>query len=371
MRVLLVHPGPDFSVNDVFQGWLEAFREIGVQAEGFNLNDRLIFYSTALMDTGDQDEHGRPIVKQAMTQDQAYVMARQGLSHALYTFWPDVVMFISAFFMTAGTFNLIRSRGHKIVILHTESPYQDEEQLMRGEMADLNLINDPTNLEKFRELGLAEYQHHCYRPSIHHPRDEPLNPNLAADLAFIGTAFESRINFFESMDLKGLDVLIAGNDWGKIPASSPLVPFIGTGIGNPDCVENTQTASIYRHARMGLNLYRMESAEDWGGRGWAMGPREVEMAACGLPFLRDSRPEGDEIFHMLPRFRDPVEASDKLRWWLKHDREREKVAAQAYEAIADRTFVNSAKRLVSRLEDMYTLEGRPGGRAPVRTGDGV
>lgn len=349
-------------MHDVYTGWLEGLREIGVQAEGFNLNDRLIFYSTALMETGTKDEEGRPIVRQAMTQDQAFVMARQGLSHALYTFWPDVVLFISAFFMTAGTFDLIRQRGHKIVILHTESPYQDDEQLMRGEMADLNLINDPTNLSKFRALGPAEYQHHCYRPAVHHPRDEPLNPSTAADLSFIGTAFESRIQFFESMNLAGLDVLIAGNDWGKISPASPLAPFIGTGLGNPDCVDNTQTASIYRHSRMGLNLYRLESEEEWGGRGWAMGPREIEMAACGLPFLRDTRPEGDDILHMLPTFRNPVEASEKLRWWLKHDREREKIAEQAREAIADRTFVNSAKRLVQRLDAMFALDGRPGGR---------
>lgn len=50
-------------------------------------------------------------------------MAMQGLTHALYTFWPDVIMFVSAFFTTAGLFKLIRQRNHKIVILHTESPY--------------------------------------------------------------------------------------------------------------------------------------------------------------------------------------------------------------------------------------------------------
>lgn len=350
MRILICHPGPDFSVHDVYAGWLEALRELGVQAEGYNLNDRLIFYSTALRDTGVKDEQGYPVVRQALTQDQAFIMARQGLSHALMTFWPDVVLFISAFFMTAAQFTLLRQRKFRIVILHTESPYQDDEQLMRGDLADLNLLNDPQNLEKFRELGPAEYQHHCYRPSVHHPRAEPLNPELASDLCFIGTAFESRIRFFEAMNLDGLDVLIAGNDWGKIPETSPVAKFVGCGIGNPDCVDNEQTAELYRNARMGLNLYRVESEEDWGGQGLAMGPREVEMAACGLPFLRDPRPEGDEVLRMLPRFSGPEDASEQLRWWLAHDREREKIAAQAREAIADRTFADSARRLLTTLD---------------------
>ena len=41
---------------------------------------------------------------------------------------------------------------------------------------------------------------------------------------------------------------------------------------------------------------------------------------------------------MLPIFDGPGDASEKMRWWLAHDREREESAVQAREAIADRTF---------------------------------
>ena len=39
MRVLLCHPGPDFSVHDlgVYAGWLEALRDLGVQVASYNL----------------------------------------------------------------------------------------------------------------------------------------------------------------------------------------------------------------------------------------------------------------------------------------------------------------------------------------------
>jgi spore maturation protein CgeB len=125
MRILMIHPGPDFSVHDVFVGWQEALRSLGVEVAAYNTNDRLIFYNSALIDTGKKDEHGAPIVRQAMSQEQAFQAAMQGLSHALYlnTFWPDTVLSISAFFMTAPIFALMRARRHKIVILHTESPY--------------------------------------------------------------------------------------------------------------------------------------------------------------------------------------------------------------------------------------------------------
>lgn len=37
MRILLVHPGPDFSVHDVFTGWQEGLKEAGVEVASFNL----------------------------------------------------------------------------------------------------------------------------------------------------------------------------------------------------------------------------------------------------------------------------------------------------------------------------------------------
>lgn len=326
---------------------------MGCQVAEYNLNDRLIFYNTVMMPTGEVDEEGHRLVRNAMTPPEAFRAAMQGLSHAAFTFWPDVIFYVSGFFLNAGLMELMRARDFKQVILATESPYQDQEQLMRGRFADLNLLNDPTNLSWFRAHTAAEYVPHAFRPELHHPRTGPLNPELNADLAFIGTAFESRIKFFHEMDLGGLDVLLGGNNWGGLPEDSPLAPFVGTGIGQPDCVDNSETAEIYRHARCGLNLYRQETEDGGSADGWAMGPREVEMAASGLFFLRDPRPEGDELFRdILPTFSSPDDASEKLRWWLAHDDLREKHASLAREAVADRTFEANARRFLTLLEDL-------------------
>jgi hypothetical protein len=235
-------------------------------------------------------------------------------------------------------------------MLCTESPYQDEEQLMRGGLADLVLLNDPANLERFREDGPAEYMPHAYRPSVHYPRRGPRDPQLASDLAFIGTAFKSRIGFFGQMDLTGIDVLIGGNDWGTLDPASPLARHVGTPLGEPDCIDNPQTAELYRHARAGINFYRREAEDAWDGQAFAMGPREVEMAACALPFLRDPRPESDGILPMLPSFTSPGDASEKLRWLLADEARREELGREAREAVAGRTFEANARRLLRLLD---------------------
>jgi hypothetical protein len=363
MRMLMVHPlpGPDFSVADVLAGWHEAFRELGVSANVFSTNDRMLVFNSFLQlernhDTSvHRDEHGLPVVKPAFTPEQCAQLALEGLYGALYTYAPDVVFFVSAFFTTPETLKLIRNRGHKIVILGTESPYQDDEQLLRAQYAHLNLINDPVNIGLYENLDApVAYQPHCYRPSVHYPRTGPRNPGLASDFVFIGTGFDSRIKFFEAMDFTGIDAMIAGNFWGKLDPGSPVARHVAIELGSEaDCVSNTETAEYYRNAKVSLNLYRRESeAAHADDAAYALGPREIEQSACQLPFLRDPRAEGDEVLHMLPRFHSPGEASEQLRWLIGHPRESERMAVQAREAIADRTFVSSAQRLLTRLGDL-------------------
>jgi spore maturation protein CgeB len=301
-----------------------------------------------------RDEAGLPIVHQALSQEAAFTLAMQGITHALYTFWPDVVVFVSGFFVQAGILDIVRKRGHKVVMLNTESPYQEDQQLVRSQFADLTLLNDPANLHLYDENGIpALYVPHAYRPHVHYPPNRKLS-QPPIDLTFIGTAFASRIEFFERMDFTGLDVMIAGSDWGDLPATSPLAPYIGIERGTKnDCVNNTDTADFYRGSKMGINFYRRESEDEHvNDVAIAMGPREVEMAACGLPFLRDPREEGDRVLHMLPTFASPEDASEQLRWWLEHNDERTEIARQARAAIADRTFANNARQLLNRLEKL-------------------
>lgn len=353
MRILVVHPGPNFSVADVHAGWYEALRELGCEVASYNLDDRLQFYASAYVHTGAKNDQGQPQFRKAMTDEQACLAAMQGLSHAAYTFWPECILFISCFFINAGTLQLLKSRGHKIVLHQTECPYQDESQLVRAVFADVNLLNDPVNISRYRELdGIAEYMAHAYRPSVHYPRPpgEPPDPLLNADLAFVGTGFESRIRFFEAMNLDGLQVILGGQ-WKQLTGDSPLHKYLAH--DQEHCIDNDETARIYRSAKAGINFYRQEW-EDVADPGpvWAMGPREIEMAACGLPFIRDPRGEGDEILPMLPTFSGPEDAAEKIRWLSAHPGIRLKIAAQAREAIAGRTFANNARRLLQLLDGL-------------------
>lgn len=351
MRWLVVHPGPNFSVADMHNGWAEALRDLGEQVMEYNLDARLTFYDSALIgeENAEPDAGGRRPVRKALTAGQAVELAADGMLGACYRWWPHVVLCVSAFFTPPFVLEVMRSRGHTIVMLFSEAPYQDGQQLEMAKYADISLVNDPVSIEAYRAAcPAAEYQPHSYRPSVHYPPPPGTAPEH--DLAFVGTAFPSRIAFFEQMGLDGLNVALGGF-WGRLPADSPLRGhLISAEAGGDACVDNADTAALYRRSACGINFYRRESEPGWDGQGRACGPREIEMAACGLWFARDARPESDELFPMLPAFTSPEEASDQIRWALAHPAERAAAAAKARAAIADRTFGNAAKRLIRMLE---------------------
>jgi hypothetical protein len=335
-----------FSVHDVFAGWTEALRELGEEVVTFGLDTRLTFYDSALVETGIYDDTGHPGVRKAMTREQAIRLAADGILSTCYSWWPDVVLLVSAFFTPPYLLDMMRGRGHKIVLLHTEQPYQADEQLVRAAHADINLLNDPSGIEAYRDLGMpAQYVPHAYREKIHYPAAPGTEP--VYDLAFVGTGFPSRVKFFEQMKMDGLNVRLAG-PWLNLPEDSPLRDWTATDL--EDCVDNEDTAEIYRQSACGINFYRRESEAAHEGEGVACGPREIELAACGTYFLRDPRPESDELFPMLPSFTSPEEASELLRWALAHPRERAAAAAAARAAVEDRTFTANAKSLLRLLD---------------------
>jgi spore maturation protein CgeB len=369
-RILIVHPGPDFSVADVYRGWQKALSKLGHTVMTYNTNDRLTFYGHLRM-----AEHGKPAceacgevpTRKALDNDGILQLGMDGLYADLNKFWPDVVLFVSAFYMSPALLQFIRTRRHKIVMLHTESPYEDTAQMERGQFADLNLLNDPVNLEAWRDLEVpAAYMPHAYDPDVHYPDWRP--GRYESDFAFVGTIFKSRAEFFSKMDFTGIDAALGGAGWDLAMKQYPelvtavvdaqrrtrLVDYVGHPLGA--CVGNDETARVYRGARCGINFYRREAEDAHTGEGWAMGPREVEMAACGLFFLRDPRPESDEVFgHILPSFSSPEEASQLLHNWLGYGTRREYAAERAYQAIAARTFDNNARAALNLMEEAGIL----------------
>lgn len=343
MRVLVIEPGPAFSVQDVATGWIEGLRHAGAQVQTFNLGDRMMYHSQVLEDSGKFDSLSNVEFGRLVSQ-----LASDGVLSAAMAWWPDIVLVVSSFYVPAGILRVLRGRGMCVVMHLTESPYEDENQYGMAAHADVVLINDPTNLERFREINRRTYyQPHGWNPAVHYRR--PVNADAASEFCFVGTGYPSRIQFLEACDFTGVDVALAGN-WTDLADDSALRKYLAHDIGF--CVDNDETAVLYSNTAASLNLYRTEALDDQAVTGWSVGPRELELAALGTFFLRQSRPESDDLFPMLPTIDSPGDLTDQLRWWLNHPTERDDAARQARAAVADRSYYRHAEALLRRVDSL-------------------
>jgi spore maturation protein CgeB len=338
MRALVVAPGPQFSVLDVYAGYVEALEELlGVDnVDTFDIHLVLNAFSGIQRAT----DGGDPEV---VFDDQGVVkLAAEHLTAAAYRWWPELIVFVSGFFILPDTLRLLRSRGHKLAMIHTESPYEEPAQLRRAELVDVNIVNDPINLDSYRAIGPAAYLPHAYRPTVHSPG--PALGGYQSDVCFIGTAYPERVELLSTVNWSGIDLALGGN-WRMLDEGHHLLRHLAHETDT--CIDNDQTVNAYRSAKIAPNIYRQQHMDGGHDVGWSMGPREVEIAAVGGAMLaRQPRTEGDELFPFLPTFTDAAELEDVCRYYLVHDDERSDAVLKAREAVADRTFTNNAGELL-------------------------
>jgi len=335
MKVLVIEPGPAFSVDDVRRGLVGGLEGHGCTVGSFNMGDRVGVYAEAQA-TRDGE------LRNLFDFESACRLAAQGVKAACWDFLPDVVIVVSSFYVPPELYINLRERKRHVVLWLTESPYQDDIQLQQAPYADTVIINDPVNLEAFRRQNPRTwYVPHAYDPAVHHN----VGRTDGRPFAFVGTGYPSRIELLEKVDWPCTPT-IAGN-WQSLEPGSPLLPYL---LNKPEeCLDNTDTADLYRDAVTSANIYRKEAHADDLVDGWAMGPREVELAACGTWFAREARGEGDELFPMLPTFTEAGELAEQVGWALDNPDARQAAIDAARAAIADRTFANNAQQLLNLI----------------------
>ena len=315
------------------RGWTAGLREIGVQVAEFDLSSALLWHAMAEIEG--ERYYDRETAIRAVTML---------LLGEVYTIDPDVVFIVHGADVDA---ELIKQLRCKVVFILTECPYENEGQavMCAASEPDLILLNDPADAAVFDTIAPAFYVPHAYDPKVHYPDDGPAE----FDCSFVGSGFDNRIRFLEAVDWSGIDMALAGM-WVNVKPGSPLDDFV-VHEDRAECLDNAMTAELYRRSRTSFSLYRTDShGEHSSADGWAVSPRETELAATGTWFARQAgRGESDELFPMLPTYSTPAELGDVIRGALAHDDLRAGAADAARAAVGDRTFANHAGRALARL----------------------
>lgn len=361
MKLLVVTSGANTAIKDLDRGYVDAFRALGATVIHYDLERRVTastFYLRQLWDAYDR-KPAEPTLADIL-YDASFRVLERALRHET-----DLVLIIGGLFFHPDALELLRRAGQRVALLLTESPYDDAEQSAILPMAELAFTTERTSLYYLGQFcRKVLYLPHAYDPARHFPaQDEDGEADSgvdAHDVVFVGTGFEERVEILRAVrwGQAGISFGLYGSLWEEEDY------WLRLHLRAKE-IENNRAAALYRHAKIGLNLYR---SRKWHRDAPApqivyaesLNPRAVELAACGVFTVSEYRAEVAEVFgEWVPTFRQPADLEPLLvRCLADPDFRRE--AAQALPAlVAGRTFVDNARRILAEFAAVVGTAPQP------------
>lgn len=353
MRVLLVHPGASWSTADVFDGLNYGLQEHGVQVVPYRLDQRIPFAHRWVHGMWRQKRKDNPELEKPQTVDVMYHAAVGALEMALRR-KVDVVLIVSAMLFHPDVAVMMRQAGLRVVVLFTESPYDEDQEVNFAKLVDGCWTNERSCVAKFREVNKCSgYLPHAWHPLKHYATERQVAEVPAHDVVFVGSGFPDRIRFFNSIDWTGIDLGLYGV-WKDLG----LNPQVKACVRGAE-VSNMTAAALYRRAKIGLNLYR--KSKTFHRRtpqivhAESLSPRAYELAQCGVFHLSDNRAEvGEKFGELVPTFSSPTEAAALIRLWLNNPEGRSDIARQLPACVAVDSWSQRAASVIGDLQNLLS-----------------
>jgi len=221
----------------------------------------------------------------------------------------------------------------------------------------------------FTELEKAGSPNYHYlpmaaAPELHRPVKLPDGEHGAygSDISFMGAGYYNRQRFFPG--LADLDFKIWGTGWDRRSLLWKHVQRNGERISPED------TVKVFNASTININLHSSVCHEAVSPDGDFVNPRTFEIASCGAFQLVDHRtllPEHFSPGEEMICYGELDELREKIRYYLKHPDERQKIALRAQKRIlAEHTYDHRMKEM---LDFMYERKpdclSRPVQSAPV------
>ena len=182
-------------------------------------------------------------------------------------------------------------------------------------------------------------------PELHQPRPaSDATPTFEYEVSFVGTPYPNRLRLLQALaDLPGLRLL--GPDWSSLPALRPLVARDGP-------VSYNELPAVFSGSRINLNFSSEIDARAFDQPKDFVNPRAFEICACGGFQLCESLSPVQQCFtpgEELETFAGPDEARDKIRYYLGHESDRQRIAAAGRRrALAEHTYDRRLEQALDR-----------------------
>jgi hypothetical protein len=352
LRILLVHPGASWSTADVESGLRHGLQHHGVEIIRFQLDSRLERSKSWLYASWRKaQKNSTETIQRPTVADVVYHAGIGALERAL-RHQVDAVLVVSAMLLHKDVLILMRRAGLRVFVLFTETPYDLQKELQVAAMVDGIWTNERSSVGDFKAVNPnSGYLPHAWHPGKHFIAGRKLGEFEAHDVVFVGSGFSERIAWFNAIDWTGINLGLYGT-WKGLGLKREVMDCV-----RAEQIENAAAASLYRRAKVGLNLYR--SSMGFGrmapriSHAESLSPRAYELAACGSFHISDARAEVAEKFGpLVPTFTTPQEAEQLIREWLPKDAERQAVAEQLPACVAADSWVERAATVIGDLQSL-------------------
>jgi hypothetical protein len=351
LKVQLVHPGADYAVSDVFDGYKAALERAGVEVVVTNLSGRIVVASEALRAAWKRDKtKPKPSFADVLYQSSLGIVERA------LRFDVDWTLIVTGMYLHPDVLLLLARAGRKVGLILTESPYGDIVQAKLLPAVDLVFTNERVSIPVFKVLNpRTVYLPLAYDPARHHPEIVEDVDVPSHDVVFVGTGFIERVKILEGVDWSGIDFGLYG-DWTLASKTSPLRQHI-----RGEIIPNETAAALYRRAKIGLNLYRtsifLQKHPEHVTMAECLNPRALELAANGCFHLSTYRPEVAEVFgSIVPTFETPGQLETLIRSFIDDPAARRVRQTALPGCVADRTFDETARTILAMLDDPRRAE---------------
>ena len=216
--------------------------------------------------------------------------------------------------------------------------------------------------DELKKIGAKNYYYlpQACSPDIHKKitMTEDDKKLYSSDISFMGAGYYNRRVFFQG--LMDFDFKIWGTEWDYM---SPLArhiqkPALNSFHGNGERLSPDEYVKIFNASKINLNLHSSSYHEGVDPSGDFVNPRTFELASCGAFQLVDYRTELDNLFKVdeeIICYRDLRELRGKIKFYLEHTEEREKISENArIKALKFHAFEN---RMEEMLSCIFKTEG--------------
>ena len=181
--------------------------------------------------------------------------------------------------------------------------------------------------------------------------------HYGAALAFVGAGYRNRQEFFQG--LLDLDFKIWGSDWNLNGPLASVIQNQGARVSEDEAVK------IFNASRINLNLHSSPFLQGVNPDGDYLNPRVFDLAATGAFQLVDRRsqlPDFLQLDEELATFATFPEARDKIDYFLAHEDERHRIAAEGRQrCLQEHTYTHRLQEALAIIENFFpdVLPRRP------------